>query len=146
MTETELTQAKRLALVVDAEVASIRADQARERAVLINRQARPVVDAFERFEELYGREPDTDVPGDQGEISRLLAAAGGASISQEMAEAVVNAADDSAQAAQVASAAHLAVAAAMRASGATEHTTTLQWLGVDDETYDRALAAALEDA
>jgi len=140
-----MTLEERLALVIVAHVAMIRADQAKERAALLDRQTHPAMDALERYAKLHGREPDMDAPGDAAAFGGLIAAAGGASISPEMVEAVSAAAEESAQAGLAAANAHRAVSAAMRASGAAEHITTQEWLGVDTETLDRALDAALEE-
>ena len=139
----ELTQADRLALVVRAEVTRRRADQAKERAALIDRQTRPLMDALERFVKLYGREPDMDAPGDSAAIGGLIAAVGGASISTEMIEAAAEAADESAEAAHQAALAIRALRAAWDGNGGR---TPREWVGVDIETFERAIECALKGA
>jgi len=140
---TELTKAKRLALVVRAEVAMIRADQATERAALIDRQTRPLLDARDRFVKLYGREPDLGAPGDAATYGSLIEATARGSITREMVEAAASAADESAEAAHQAA---LAMQELLAAWDSNDARTPREWVGVDTETLDRAVERALEEA
>jgi len=135
-----------MALVIGANVAMIRADQAKERAALLDRQTHPAMDALERYTKLHGREPDMDAPGDAAAFGGLIAAAGGAAITAEKIEAAAAAAEESAQADQASMAALGAVSAAMDASGAAKYITAQEWVGVDTETFEAALARALKGA
>ena len=84
-----LTQEARLALAVRAQVASIRADQADERAALLRKQMAPFDEAAGRFERLYGHEPDLQDAADAARMLPLLT--GTADVSQKTVLAAVEA-------------------------------------------------------
>ena len=138
--------AKRLALAAMAQCAAIRAEQAEERSALLLGRVRPFEEALERFEKMYRRECDLSVPGDGALLRPILAATGGADIGPDDFKASADALRDIGQCHQRAAEAHRAIAQAMRDDGAAEDATTLEWVGVDAETYERALDRALGEA
>ena len=133
-----LTQEARLALAVRAQVASIRADQAAERAALLRKQMAPFDEAAGRFERLYGHEPDLQDAADAARMLPLLT--GTADVSQETVLAAVEAGGVASERAGVAAAAMQALRAARTAE---QGDTVLEWIGVDGATYERALQEAL---
>jgi hypothetical protein len=137
----DLTQEQRLALAVGAAVARARADRARELADAAERRTGPVAEAWERFQERHGRPPE------EGELASaaILASAFAQGVTVEDLEAADRATAEAALASAVAADAHRAIADAMRASGADTSTTTLEWVGVDEDTFHRAVERALKE-
>ncbi len=135
-----------MALAVEAEVARIRADQAEERGAFLLGRVRPFEEALERFEKMYRRECDLSLPGDGAVLRPILAATGGADIGPDDFEASASVSAELVQCHQRAAAAFSALARAMREGGAAEDATTLEWLGVDVETFERAVELAMEVA
>ena len=142
----KLTQGQRLALAVEAEVARIRADQAYERGARLLGRVRPAEEALERFEKMYRRVCDLSLPGDGALLRPILAATGGADIGPDDFEAAGSVSAELARVDLEAAEAFDAIAQAMRDDGAAEDATTLEWVGVDAETYERALDRALGEA
>ena len=136
------TQEERLALAVGVQVATIRADQTRGRGALLERRVRPVKEAFERFVTLHGRPPG---PDDGAKMATLLEETGGGSASQDDLSAALAVAEEIGRAESAVTSALEALTAAVRDDGA-EGLTTLEWLGVDVATYERALDQALGEA
>ena len=135
---SQLTQEERLALVVRAEVAVIRAGQARDRAALVHKRVQPLREGVDRFEELFGRRPDPKVPGDLVTLLTLSGDSAG-KVSKEQLAA-------SARALREVSRADLEASDALQAveDALVPGMTTLEWVGVDAETYERAVEQALE--
>ena len=136
----ELTQEQRLALAVKAQVAAIRADQARERGALIRRRVEPVHEAHARFVKLYGREPDLDAPGDKATMGALFEATGAGGVTGAQLEAAARSSGEVGQADLEAAGAMKALAEAL-----SEGATVLEWLGVDEDTFSRTVEQALEE-
>lgn len=135
----QLTREERLALAVRAEVATIRAVQARDRAALIQRRVQPLREGMDRFKRRYGRAPDPDVPGDVA-VMVALSEEGSGDVTREQLEAAARSSREIAEAEQKAADALEAVRIAL-APGMT----TLEWVGVDAETYERAVEQALKE-
>jgi len=138
---TKLTTQERLALAVRAEVARRRADQAKERAVFMDRKVKPFMDAVERFEKARGRPWDADSMTDLAEV---IAFAGkeGADVTFEM---VAAAAQVNFEAGDASVAAASAARAVLDAWGDGEGDTVFEWVGVDRETFGQAVEAALAE-
>jgi hypothetical protein len=127
----------RLNLAVRAEASMIRARQAKARAVLLERDSRPIILAMERFRRRYRQEPDLHADGaaifdlvaeDVGDLDHTTisaAAAGAGAAAQFQLEAA-------------------AALEALNAAWTNIHgATVLEWVGVDAETFERAVAASL---
>ena len=134
----ELTQGRRLALAANAQVAAIRADEARERAGLIERRVRPVREAVDRFVELHGRPPGV---GDGAMMDPLLRDAGAGGVTREDLEAAARLTEEVGRASGEAADAMRAVADAMEGTGGT----LVEWVGVDEATFNRVVEQALEE-
>jgi hypothetical protein len=135
----QLTREERLALAVQAEVRNLRAAQVYERAALIQKRVQPLREGVGRFEELYGRRPDPKVPG---ELSTMLALSeeDGDDMAREQREAAARSSREIVQAEQEAIDAMEAVR-----TNLAPGMTTLEWIGVDAETYQRAVEQALKE-
>jgi hypothetical protein len=137
----ELTEEERIALVVRARVATARADAAAEWAALVDRRVEPARRTLERFRAAYGREPDLEAPDDAKTVHAWIAAAGGGNITREMYRAASEASAESERCNREAAAALEALRDALPGGGVT----VSQWLGVDDETLERAVEQALQE-
>ncbi len=138
---TELTTEERLELAVRAEVARRRADQAKERAVFIDRKVQPFADALDRFEKSRGREWEMESMADLAEII-AFAGMDGADITFEMITAAADVRFDASDACAEAARVTRAVTAAW---GGRDGDTVHEWVGVDRETYSQAVNAALAE-
>jgi hypothetical protein len=138
----DLTRDERLALVVRAEVAQFRADQATWRAEQAGRRVKPYMDAVERFEQSHGRRYDDESMTDLAEVIALGGPAAEA-VGPEDFQAAITASLESSRLSAEAAAAMRAVLAQMRAGGS--EVNILEWAGVDLETVTRATHAALAE-
>jgi hypothetical protein len=134
----ELNAEERLALAVQAHVAAIRAERAKERAALIEERTEPLRQAAERFAGRHGRLPDLDDAGDREAFMRLVSSAGGGDVSREDLMAAAGVGHEAAELRAEAADALKAVADAM-----PEGQNMRDWVGVDDATLDRAIQEAL---
>jgi hypothetical protein len=134
-----MEQEERLALAVRAAAAMVRARQAKARAVLLERGSRPIILAMERFRSRYGQAPDLHTDG--AAIFDLVAE----DVSDLDRETISAAAVGAGSAAQF----QLEAAAALKALNAAwtdvHGSTVLEWIGVDAETFERAVAASLAE-
>lgn len=127
-----------LALAVRAEVARTRADEAQERAALLEQQVAPLLSSVERFMTMRGRRPDFQDPSDLRILSKMVDNAGGAEIPWTAVLAAGVALEESGRLAQEAGRAIEAVRRAW-----TRGHTLLDWIGVSRESYERAVKAAM---
>jgi hypothetical protein len=135
----ELTTEERLGLAVRAHVAAVRADQAKARAALLKKRIQPVREAVERFVGLHGRMPDLDDEREREAFLLLLASAGGGVVSRDDLSAAATLGREAATLRAQAAAARQAVSDAMP----DRDRTVREWVGVDAETFDRAVEHAL---
>ncbi len=133
-----MNQENRLALAVRAQVAMIRADQAKERAALLERQTRPLTQALEQFMKLHQREPDPEK--DAEAIRALVIEFGGGNLNTDVLGAAAEAASETARCEHEAAEAMGVVAAELHPGE-----TVSDWAGVDKETFRKAVEAALND-
>ena len=141
----ELTAEEKLAMLVRAEVAVIRARRAKDRAALLDRKMQPLNDAHERFRALYRREPDPDrdlatIMDLAMQIDEALRLGFG-DLRGEDWEASIAATGEYLAAERESVEAMRAVRDAWGGRGGTP----LGWAGVDAETYRRALEKALQE-
>jgi len=131
--------AKRLALVARAQCAAFRADQARDRVALLTRRGDAFGEAVRRFEALYARDWGGD-PGDMALLRPILKATGGSVLRAEDLQASADAHGDVGRLQFEAAEATRAVTEAWRGE---EGGTVREWLGVDEETFERAVELAM---
>jgi hypothetical protein len=118
----------------------IRADQAKQRAALLERQVDAFLQAMDQFTTLYRREPDFSSPDDCRLIAPLLARKGAADVSRETLAAAAEALKQAEERAHEAATAMKAVGAAWSGRGGR---TVREWVGVDSAAFDRAMEEAL---
>ena len=135
----ELTTEERLALAVRAHVAAVRADRAKGRAALLEKRIQPVREAVERFVGTRGRLPDLNDERERAAFMELLASTGGREVSRDDLSAAATLGREAARLRARAAAALRAVSDAMPDRGRTVR----EWVGVDAETFDRAVEQAL---
>src|SRR5688572_24930461 len=80
---SQLTQAERLALAVRAEVTRVRAEEASDRAALLDRQLAPLLEARQRFFKRYQRDPDLEREHDRDVLFALIARTEGVKLTKE---------------------------------------------------------------
>jgi hypothetical protein len=136
----ELTRDERLALVVRAEVARLRADQATWRSAQAERRVKPYVDAVECFEHIHGRDHDSESMTDLAEVIAIGGEAA-AAVDVEAFQAAAMASFEAGLLHDEAARAMQAVVDAARAGGVGDN--ILEWAGVDVDTLNRAVKGAL---
>jgi hypothetical protein len=134
----KLSQEQRLALVVAAEVARVRAQQAQERAAHLGERTRAVSGVLDRFIERRGRPPE---PGELA-IGAIVAQPRAQGVTTEDIEAVAHAHAECARTSGEVVAAMRALAAVWKEAGGR---TVLDWVGVDRATFERAVEQALKE-
>ena len=133
-----MTTDEKLALFVKAQVAAIRAEQARERSALLERKAAPVTKAIDQYENLYGEDADPSEHFDM--LMRLIIQNGGGDLSREdLIEGMRMYEQRGAAELEAARAMHALNDAMGAFSG-----TTLEWVGADRATVERAVQEALK--
>lgn len=107
---------------------------------LLERRAGPVVLAWERFQATHGRMPNLKDPADGRLLGRLLDSTGGGGITWE---AIGAAAEATTEVAHLSEAAAATMAALHDAWQGRDGDRLLDWVGVDAETFERAVREAL---
>ena len=133
-----MDKAERLALVVKAQVAVIRAEQARERHAPLERRANSLFAAAETLKRRYGEDMN---PADHAdEFKTLVADHDGASIPLKDVLRML------AEMSQVRAERALAVGEAFQelSEAMGEGTSALEWVGCSEEELERAVQAALD--
>ena len=137
---SQLTREERLALAVRAQVAAIRAEEAQEWSAFLPRRLRPVKETWDRFVRLSGRAPDPEAPGDRAMIEALFMDSGGGAVTPEQLEASVRSWVEIGRAERESAEAIEALTVALEGGELPE------WLGMDEETFERAVEQALKEA
>src|SRR6266511_3409824 len=132
-----MEKSERLALAVRAQVASIRANQARERSALLERRFEPVDKAIEAYEKLYGE--DADPTEHMDVLLSLIVQHGGGDLGEEDLLEGMTMNQERADAAGAAAEAMLELNEAM----GDRQGTVLEWVGCTSEEFTTALEAAL---
>jgi len=125
---SEMGQAERLELAVRARVAEIRWEQAEEQTELLRKQLPPFDVATEQFERLYDHEYDRHNADDVARLEPLLSEA------EDEDRRVNNEAENEREEAGLQM--RLAMQELHRAPGGS---SMLEWAGVDDDAYERAV-------
>jgi len=132
-----MDKAERLALAVKAQVASIRADQARERSALLERRYAPVTKAFEAYEQLYGGGTD---PADHFDVLlSLIVQYGGGELGREELLEGMSMHEEQGAASRGAADAMRELAEAMGG----HRGTVLEWVGCTREEFVSVLESRL---
>ena len=136
---SQLPQAERLALAVRAEVARIRAEEASDRAALLDRQLTPLLEASQRFSKRFRRELDPQSDDDLQQLFALIVEAGGAELSKEDIDLAADATREAAARQGLAVLALTELAKVLPSSGIT----ILEWCGVSEEELLSGVLTAL---
>jgi hypothetical protein len=135
-----MTTDERLTLAIRAQVAAIRADQAGDRAALLERRAAALLRAWEQFEALFGRRPSLDDSTDRAALGRILRTSGAGDVPWTVVREAAAALREVGRLRQQAGDAMRALHDAWRGR---EDDTLLSWVGVDEATFERAVRVAL---
>lgn len=139
-----MTTDERLGLAVRAELAQRRAGAAQRSVDAHDRIVGPYWKALEQFEGAHGRRPDFKNRADLAIMGGLLDAAGGADVTWEQIQAAMRATVAARDAQGEAVDAMTAMMFAWRGDG--QAGTVLEWVGVNPDTFDRAVREALASA
>ena len=132
-----MDKSERLELAVRARLASIRADRARERTAVLERQYAPVSRAIEAYVEQYGKAAD---PSDDFDaFLGLIIQHGGVNLGREDVLTGMELYVERAAAASEAAAATRALNEAM----GDHQGTVLKWVGCTQEEFNAALESGL---
>jgi hypothetical protein len=136
---SQLPPAERLVLAVRAEVARIRAEEASDRAALLDRRMVPLLEARQRFSKQYQRDPDLKSDTDFDKLFALIVEAGGERMTKEHIDAAAEATREAAARQGLAVLAMTEVAKVLPTSGVS----ILEWCGVSEEEFLGAVLIAL---
>ena len=137
---SQLPPAERLALAVRAEVTRVRAEEASDRAALLDRQLAPLLQASQLFSKRYRRDPDLASEQDLEQLFGLVTETVGAELTREHLDAAAEATREAAARQGLAVLALTELAKVLPTKG----TSILEWCGVSEEQFLSEVLTALD--